>query len=80
MEGPRRHRMGLLLSRLWFLSRRRALLDTESQSSSEPSSSISTSVSDIDSAGSSANGFVLQAPILDGGSPIQKLPQDLILK
>ncbi len=52
--------------------------DSEERSSSSSESSLEAS-----SCGSATNGYALlpsQAPILDGGSPVQKLPQDLLLK
>ena len=69
-------RMGLMLSRLWLVRRRQGIQYVEC--STEDSETLSLQSNN----GHEGNGFVVsQTPfILDGGSPIQKLPQDLILK
>lgn len=59
------------------MRRRRAEEDYDSQDTE--TESVST-LSLGTTASEEENGFLPQAPILDGGSPIQKLPQDLILK
>lgn len=67
-----------MLSRWWFALRGRQPLPEED--SDEDSSGDESSP---ESCGSGTNGYLLlspQAPILGGGSPIQKLPQDLLLK
>ena len=73
--------MGLTLNRLWLARTRRRI---PSRSSSEATASTTASRDDA-ADGSSVDGdcFSLQErelPILDGGCPISKLPQDLLLR
>lgn len=69
-------RMGLMLSRWWLVRRRQGLQYVECSTEDSDTHSLQSSSSH------EGNGYLVpQAPfILDGGSPIQKLPQDLILK
>lgn len=70
--------MGLMLSRLWLL-RRGTLADRSSQESQCLVGSCEEEGAEEECISSSTNGFSLQVPS-EGGSPIQKLPQDLFLK
>lgn len=67
-----------MLSRLWLAHRRRGVQYVECNTEDTETLSLKS----ILSAEPEDNGFLaLQVPvILDGGSPVQKLPQDLILK
>ncbi len=72
--------MGIMLSRWWFVFRGGQPLLPEEDSEDRSSG---TSTPEVNGCGGATNGYLLlssQAPILDGGSPIQKLPQDLLLK
>jgi len=65
-----------MLSRLWLAHRRRGVQYVECNTEETETLSLKSNL------GAEDNGFLaLQVPvILDGGSPVQKLPQDLILK
>ena len=71
--------MGLMLSKLWLLRRQTLASGDSQESQSLVRSSCDDGAADNDSDDSPTNGFTLQAPT-DGGSPIQRLPQDLFLK
>lgn len=68
--------MGLMLSRLWIAHRRRGVQYIECNTEEAETLSLKSNLS------AEETGFLVsQVPIiLDGGSPVQKLPQDLILK
>ena len=65
-----------MLSRLWIAHRRRGVQYIECNTEEAETLSLKSNLS------AEETGFLAsQVPIiLDGGSPVQKLPQDLILK
>lgn len=81
MDASKSDEMGLTLNRLWFARTRRRI---PSRSSSEDTLSTNASQDGVqDSTAFESESLPMQErelPILDGGSPIARLPQDLLLR